>query len=340
MFLKKITQFFLDKILIIFPFNINYSLSFKDKTFFKLLNNDFNFINDTDLKPTILLLQGPIINYKYLYTSIKYYSTSKSFHKIIISTWENDFTITQKKELEVLGVIDIIENKKPKYFGISNINLQIVSTLNGLNYIKKYFPDCYVLKSRTDQRLINPTLNIFLKSLLSTYPISNPILNKRIIVCSYNTFKFRIYSISDMFMFGEISDLLLYWSVSLDERIISLEEIQKPRTMKSWSKLTLAEVYLSTNFFKKIGQNYNWTICDYWESLSNLFIVVDSDAIGFEWRKYTFNNKNGTLNQFNLREKFYNFSDWLVNQNKKIEFDFEKIENKINFHENIKIQKN
>lgn len=338
--MKKYTQIILDKILSLLPYNINYTISFNDKSVLSLLNDDFNFIKDTEIKSTILLLQGPIINFDYVLTSLKYYISSNSYKRIVISTWVNELSILQKNELNKLELIDLVENIKPVYYGISNINLQILSTQNGLKYIQCNFPNSYVLKSRTDQRLLNVSINIYLKTLLSIYKISDPILKNRIVICNYNTYKYRIYSISDMFMFGDIFDLLLYWNVSLDHRSITLKDIQKPRTLKSWSKLNLAEVYLATNFFSQINYNYNWTIADYWKILDKFFIVIDDNSIGLEWNKYTLNNKNGTLNQFNLRERFYNFSDWVIYKNNDLQYDFETIENKLDFYENIKIQKN
>lgn len=338
--MKKYTQIILDKLLSLLPYNINYTISFNDKSVLSLLNDDFNFIKDTEIKSTILLLQGPIINFDYVLTSLKYYISSNSYKRIVISTWVNELSILQKNELNKLELIDLVENIKPVYYGISNINLQILSTQNGLKYIQCNFPNSYVLKSRTDQRLLNVSINIYLKTLLSIYKISDPILKNRIVICNYNTYKYRIYSISDMFMFGDIFDLLLYWNVSLDHRSITLKDIQKPRTLKSWSKLNLAEVYLATNFFSQINYNYNWTIADYWKILDKFFIVIDDNSIGLEWNKYTLNNKNGTLNQFNLRERFYNFSDWVIYKNNDLQYDFETIENKLDFYENVKIQKN
>jgi hypothetical protein len=338
--MKKYTQIILDKLLSLLPYNINYTISFNDKSVLSLLNDDFNFIKDTEIKSTILLLQGPIINFDYVLTSLKYYISSNSYKRIVISTWVNELSILQKNELNKLELIDLVENIKPVYYGISNINLQILSTQNGLKYIQSNFPNSYVLKSRTDQRLLNVSINLYLKTLLSIYKISDPILKNRIVICNYNTYKYRIYSISDMFMFGDIFDLLLYWNVSLDHRSVTLKDIQKPMSLKSWSKLNLAEVYLATNFFSQINYNYNWTIADYWKILDKFFIVIDDNSIGLEWNKYTLNNKNGTLNQFNLRERFYNFSDWVIYKNNDLQYDFETIENKLDFYENVKIQKN
>lgn len=338
--LRLITQILLDKILRIIPFKIDYSISFKDKSINDLMRNQLNISIDNEKIATNLLLQGPITDYDFLFTSIKHYTYSKLFNRIIISTWENELNSKQIIELNQLGNIDIIQNSRPKYFGISNINLQIISTYNGLNFIYNKYPICYVLKSRTDQRLLNSEVNLFLKTILDKFSITSSVLKNRLVICNYNTYKYRVYSISDMFMFGNIADLLLYWTVPLDERIINVKNIERPRTMLSWSKLNLAEVYLCTNFLKNIKYNYDWSINDYWEILNSYFIVVDSDTIGLEWRKYTFNNKKGTCNQYNIRERFYNFSDWIIFQNKNTDFDFKKIQQNLQFYENIKIQKN
>ena len=75
----------------------------------------------------------------------------------------------------------------------------------------------HVVKTRSDQRAYNPSLLSYLYNLLQVFPVNagEKIQKSRIIGTSLNTFKHRIYGLSDMFLFGEIDDLLLYWDSSI-----------------------------------------------------------------------------------------------------------------------------
>ena len=57
-------------------------------------------------------------------------------------------------------------------------------------------------------RLNKSNLETFLISLIKTFPVkSNSLIKSRIIVPSLITFKFRIFSLSDIVMFGDTNDL-------------------------------------------------------------------------------------------------------------------------------------
>ena len=333
----KVFQNIIDNLLKLMPFKVSYSLSFNDADLNKLTK--FSYI-DNEYNNIILLLQGPVTNWNYLITSLEFYNSCNLFNKIVLTTWFGELSHLQIEQINNLKNIILIQNIKPKNPGISNINLQILSTLNGLKYIKLNYPFSRVIKSRTDQRLLNINCIHFLNSLLKAYPINYLTFKSRLIICSFNTFKYRVYSISDMFMYGHIDDLLIFWDQELESNQITTLEIEAPRTMTSWSKLNLAEVYLVTNFLKKIDYYHDWSIENYWKLFKLYFIVIDPSMIGLEWIKYTFNNKMGNINQFNLRERYFFFSDWLMLQNEEINIDYNHIEKKIQFNENIKFEKN
>lgn len=335
-----ILQKIFDKLIKLLPFRISYSISFKDEIINNLLNGELKIIKYNEDKFVIVLIQGPIGDFNYLLQTIKIYQNIEFVFKIILSTWEGEVSVDQKKIILVNDKTIILTNNKPEFNGIANVNYQIVSTLNGLRYIKSHYNNCQVVKTRTDQRITLADFPIFLFQMFNCRK-ETTFLKRRIIICSFNTFKFRMYSISDMFMFGHIDDLLNFWDINLDENKIEIETIKQPRNMTSWSKLNLAEVYLTTNFLKNINHNIKWTIKDYWTVLQKYFIVLDSEMIGLEWFKYTFNTKYGTCNQYNLRERFYKFSDWITYDDEilnNINFDF--LNKQIDFNENIKIQKN
>lgn len=65
---------------------------------------------------------------------------------------------------------------------------------------------------------------------------------------SLNTFLYRIYGISDMFMFGHIEDMLLYWSPEFDSRNPAAVEKELSKSILSYSKQRICEVYFCSEF--------------------------------------------------------------------------------------------
>lgn len=77
----------------------------------------------------------------------------------------------------------------------------------------------YAIKTRTDQRFYSTNLSRDLFNLLKIYPPSpNYNMHSRLIALSFNSFKYRYYGISDMFLFGNTQDMLKYWNSPLDTK--------------------------------------------------------------------------------------------------------------------------
>ena len=113
-------------------------------------------------------------------------STSRNT-RIIVSTWDDESAI-QLQRLRDEGV-DVLENRKPGFAGISHINYQIVSSLAGIRRAARFGVE-YVLKTRTDQRLYAPNIAEYLCNLLDVFPVAKGYQqNKRIIGVSLNTYQ-------------------------------------------------------------------------------------------------------------------------------------------------------
>ena len=70
----------------------------------------------------------------------------------------------------------------------------------------------YSIKTRSDVRINKNNLETYLLSLINTFPVKeNKFIKSRIIVPSLITFKYRLYSLSDITMFGETNDLIKYF---------------------------------------------------------------------------------------------------------------------------------
>ncbi len=283
--INKINNNILKTIIILFEYFTNfYVILFVKHKYFtnKILHRNFQHFFDIDNSFGILI-QGQFIKknnftlntlllYKYIYPNIN----------IVLSTWDDldQNSINKIKKLNIY----LLLNKKPANPGLSNINLQIVSTINGINFLKK-LETKYILKTRTDQR-INKNLNflLYFKILQDSFPLQSTIyFKKRIITTSLNTFKSRLYGVSDMLTFGLTNDLLKYWDIPL--------ELEKDKKMvnnepKFYIKNNIAEGYIMNNFFRLISHVPNWTQNDSLFVFTSYFYIVDKEQIDLYWLKY------------------------------------------------------
>ena len=179
-------------------------------------------------------MQGPFIsNDNFTLNTIKLYRHNYPNVKLILSTWKIPNEV--KEELKIIDVHSI-ENIKPNNPGLSNINLQIVSSSSGIIAAKKLNVK-YVLKTRTDQRIYHPSMDFYLFNLIKSFPLTSHNYNqiKRLVGISLGTFKYRMYGVSDMFLYGHIDDMVDYWSPPLEDRQCTDEEAAD--AVKTWRKI-------------------------------------------------------------------------------------------------------
>ena len=260
-----------------------------------------------------IVVQGPIIlDQDFTIETLKLYRKNFPDAFIILSTWP-----TTKKNIRILKKLNIkvLENLQPKNKGISNINLQIVSSRNGILLAKKMGAK-FVLKTRTDQRIYHPNLKNYLFNFINTFPLKKKYMNQkyRLVGISLNTFKYRLYGVSDMFVFGHIKDVMKYFSPPLDNRN-RINNTSSDLTWKSFSKLNICEVYFCTNFLKKIGRKINYTLSDSLKIYRDHFIILDYNSIKLYWHKYTLNNNR--YEHFGFFDPQLSFCDWLMLYNLK-----------------------
>ena len=286
-------------------------------TYHKRPINTINIIAENRVLNTLpqhaIVIQGPIIESKdFTYQTIKLYKRNYPKIYIILSTWDdqNNTILNKIKELDVY----VIKNKKPKFSGVSNINLQIKSSKEGILLAKHLGAD-YVLKTRTDQRFYEANVDTYFFNLLLTFPLFN-ITNaqkSRIISMNLNSFKDRIYGITDMLNYGYIDDMLNFWTAELDDRVEVIKESKRPEcTPDKLAFLRICEVYLVTEFLKKIGTKLNWTLEDSFEKIATHFCIIDKESIDLYWYKY--NNleyKWKNYESINYQFNEINFKDWL-----------------------------
>ena len=257
-----------------------------------------------------IVMQGPVITESnFTVETLKIYRKNFAKAILILSTWEISNTV--RRELKKIDV-HVIENKCPKFRGICNINMQIHSTREGILFAQKLGAE-YVLKTRTDQRIYHPSLDAYLFSLIDTFPltVNSSCQQKRLVGVSLNFMKYRLYGVSDMFLFGEINDMFLYWDVAFDERPKWPNAMgHNGYTWREQAMLRRCEVYLSTEFIKKLGREVKFTLTDSFDFLGKHFVLIDKDAIRLYWHKYTLNADR--YHYFGLYDSEMSFNDWLV----------------------------
>ncbi|KKS39423.1 MAG: hypothetical protein UU98_C0001G0028 [Parcubacteria group bacterium GW2011_GWD2_42_14] len=263
---------------------------------------------------TAIILQGPFFTVdNFTIETIKLYKKLFPTTQVIVSTWKEESPLLlQIAEKE--GAI-VVQSEKPKNRGPRNINMQIVSTYEGLKIAKKYGAE-YVIKSRTDQRFYSTELFPFLSTLTKTFSYTGKFTKQkeRIVLCSHETLKYRPYGATDQFQFGTIDDLLFYWEVPLDERLPGVGNTDV--TVRDYAKSKLAETYLESKYLERIGRHLSWTIKDSWDAYAEHFIVIDKRTIDLYWPKYD-HYKEDRLTSYEANTTDYlTFKDWLLLYNK------------------------
>lgn len=284
----------------------NHDIIFYDKkplkysNYFALQNN---FINDKNLT---IVMQGPIkYDNNFTVETIKLYNRIFKNCPIIVSTWDTE----DKKvleELKKLGCI-VLSNSKPDVVDFANVNYQIKSTQLGLKEAYKIGSE-YVIKTRTDQRMYETHIPEFLFNILKVFPLNENIRNQkeRLVTLSLNTFKYRLYDISDMFLFGHIDDVIKFWDVAYEKRTV----LPDFSNLVEYSMLELSEIGFTIEYLKKLGENLNFTLKNSWEMYAKYFCVIDTTSVGLIWPKYTneifrwrnFYGKNILLEELTFKE--------------------------------------
>ena len=210
-----------------------------------------------------IVIQGPIISRSTL-EICKFYKEIYPHVRIVLSTWEGEDTEP------FLGLQDerfsVIQSAKPDSPGPSNINLQIKSSITGINHLKD--KGCmHILKTRSDILLGNSS---FLNYLIWMHSKGK---EHALVFSSFNSFLFRLFSPTDQVMFGEASDIARFWSIEL---VPNDEEIDFP------------EKYL----FKKYLESYNYKtheeLKNYLIALRDYTVIADHEQLGQIWNKGAF----------------------------------------------------
>ena len=260
-----------------------------------------------NLPKTAVILQGPILyDNNFTLETIKIYKRTFPSAELIISTWLTEDRMCLKN-LAALGVY-LVKSDKIDHHGRDNLNLQIISTRAGIRKAREL--GCkYVLKTRTDQRFYATNILQYLFDILKTFPVvKDAPLKSRLIACSFNTFKYRWYGISDMFLFGHIEDVEKYWNIPFDNA--APVEWSNCKNNYEVFERHRSETYIAQRFLEKIGWELKNSLADSYKLYAELFVFIDRDSLQMFWPKYS--NKSLRWNFFDTNPmEEIKFADWL-----------------------------
>ncbi|WP_269622119.1 hypothetical protein [Prochlorococcus marinus] len=274
-----------------------------------------------------ILMRGPIVEEDdFTINTLKYYRSIYPEAPIYLSTWDHCLQ-NNLQSLKKININIISSQYRKPSTGFGNMNLQIIGNKNGMvNIIKHNIK--YTLTTRTDQRFYSYNVLKYLKeihALFDDYSNDNnekDLQIKRLIGLSFNTFLYRIYGLSDMFLFGLSNDVHNYWDSDYDKRIFKEMDLEI-QTQKEWSEQRIYECYFMTEFLKRNGHQITWRLDDYWKILRERFIIIDSSALDFFWPKYSHLEERWKNYNKNILFKEITNSDWLLLKNFKLELDEE-----------------
>jgi len=271
---------------------------------------DFNLESTCKIDEKIaIIIQGPIQEkFDFLKNTLKIYKKIFKNSIIIISTWKSE-DIERINTLKDENIY-ILFNDEPEK-SQSNIDHQIFSTNIALKFAINHNAK-YSIKTRADVRLNKSNLETFFISLIKTFPVkTNSLIKSRIVVPSLITFKFRIFSLSDIVMFGETNDLLQYFDLELFRDGLKKFDLNEKKLLKNETPV-VAEIFLCARFMNKLDNSINWNLENWWDSLKNYFCIIDNSSLDLFWHKYDWNYEYRYIRTYS--DKFaraIDFQDWL-----------------------------
>jgi len=274
-------------------------------------SENFNLESTCKINEKIaIIIQGPIQEkFLFLRNTLDIYKKIFKNSIIIISTWENE----NKNLINSLQDenIFILFNNEPQNQTPFNVDHQIISTNKALKFAQEKGIK-YSLKTRADIRIHKNNLETFLISLIKTFPVKkNNLINSRIIVPSLITFRYRLYSLSDIVLFGETTDLLKYFKNESFRDGLKILGLDEKNLIKNFTPV-VAEIFLCSRLIQNINGQVLWNLEDWWNSLKNYFCIIDNSALDLFWYKYDWDYEYRFLRTYSDKfSRAIDFQDWL-----------------------------
>ena len=239
------------------------------------------------LKDYALIFHGKIFSQElndYLFNNIKRIRKRYPNLLIILSTYDmnsKDHSCFIELGVEMIYNEDVGELLIPYPKSIC----QQIETIHGGLTLATRQSKKYSIKMRVDQNIIAEDLIRKCITMQTLFP--NKMKNcSRIFTTSYSSYAHRPLGVSDMFMFGETSDLLKYWcKASPDDYLLEIRRLQKKYGNPEWNKFLIPETWLAARYLENLGVSledpgrvtaYAWC---------NFFGIIDASSLGLSWFK-------------------------------------------------------
>ena len=267
---------------------------------------------------TAIVIQGPLV-YENNYTAetFKLYRSIYPNVPIIVSTWQDEATNAFRRECRENSIV-LLENEPPTYRGFLNVNLQLKSSFQGVKYVREKTCAKFVLKTRTDQRINRFDFLVYFKNLLETFPPKDNKLQRRIIFLASANLT-SPFHLTDFLSFGDTSDISKLYGIPFqkeDEDVkYSSKNIARINRVQSlllddrcpldynfrnypshkfrklnhiMYRLIIPERYMFKTFYEKYIAPLDESkfLEKNWEFTGNYLILIDPEAILFDWFKY------------------------------------------------------
>lgn len=219
-----------------------------------------------------IVIQGPINkkSFKIVKRAIKVYKLTMNGAQIIVSTW---YSIDDSLLNKVRKIADeVVLSHEPEIPGRSNVNYQIISTVNGIKMAKKRGAK-YVLKVRSNAICV--AINLFKKYVEVTEEDNaksrKSVLSRKLLMLDrHNQIGTIPFGICDFMMMGTIEDMLLFWNIDMDyeepycyERLDTIASELRVWRGKSYQQVVINKLsavqWLSYGFCNNIKYPY---VCD------------------------------------------------------------------------------
>lgn len=251
-----------------------------------------------------IVIQGPVVEN----TTLNFCAFIRSTYpdiSVVLSTWEDE-DVSKFKALQD-EYFQIVQSKRPAFHGPSNINLQIVSSRAGIELLEKL--GCsHILKTRTDIFLTNPQ---FINYLIWACSKGMP---NAIVFSSFNSFLFRLFSVSDQVMFGKTADIAKFWHLNL---------------VPENSSVTIPEIHLFYEYIKSFGFQPEETLESYLSALAEYSVIADHEQLGQTWNKGAFTALNYRWRGKNFPHIMSPLSYWMWDLIGKDNFYFQDLYKRI-----------
>jgi len=226
-----------------------------------------------------IVVQGPLaLENDFTLETLAWYGRAFPESPLILSTWDDADAVTLERA-RALGV-HVITSHLPQLRGPCNLNLQVLSTLQGVLKARE-LNATHVLKTRADQRMYSPSAMRQLSALQQTFPLENGGSQKeRLLALSY-TLRYVPYHLCDFLIYGQIDDMITFWSIPPDPRPAPTT----PIAGRDLRGAPVPEIVLCSSFLNTTGWNLKWTVTDTWKAYRERFCLIDYETLDIYWPK-------------------------------------------------------